>query len=68
MGDRYYCDECGERFVIDPDSGVANHLNDDDTVDYDADEDHVPHGDEPCGEEDDGIDDIAVFGDEETEG
>lgn len=66
MGEHYYCDECGEPFVIDPDSGVANHLKDDGTVDYDA--DHVAYGEEPCGDEDDDQgEDLQVFGDETSQ-
>lgn len=53
MGDRFYCDECGEPFAVDRDSGVANHVTEDGGVDYDADADHVPYGTDPCDDAED---------------
>lgn len=39
------CDECGEPFELDGNE-VATHITADGDVDYDADGDHVPYGDE----------------------
>lgn len=58
MEAKFCCEECGRPFTVDPDSGVANHLTDDGTVDYEADADHVPYGEDPSdGETGEGEDD-----------
>ncbi len=36
------CHVCGEPFRIDND-GIANHVDEDGDIDYDADADHVPY-------------------------
>lgn len=40
-----YCRICGEEMEID-ESGIANHLDENGNVDYDADGEHVPLLDE----------------------
>lgn len=39
------CNECGKPYAL-SDSDIANHIDENGNIDYDADANHVPYGEE----------------------